>query len=279
MVEALFQVYKTAQSLIDMRYHQGVHPRIGAVDVCPFIPLQGSKMEDCIELAHELGERVGNELQLSGYYYEAAALRKERENLAVCRAGEYEGILSRLDNSSWQPDFGPSVFNQRQGLTVIGARNFLIAYNVNLKTDSIKIARNIASLIRTSGSTYSNYRLPALKAIAWKINDFNRVQVSTNITDLRKNSLYTVWSAISTVAEKLATEPTGSELIGLIPQIALLTAGEGFAKELKEKINNKKQLIDLAIDRLGLNELSPFSKSERVLELKMEPETLCCNQL
>ncbi len=270
MLEALFKIYKLSLQLIDMRDHKGVHPRIGAVDVCPFIPLQGSLMEDCIELSHDLGKKLEKELGISGYYYEFAATKENRKNLANCRSGEYEGIAKKLSKMDWKPDFGPTDFNPKQGLTIIGARPFLIAFNINLATHSIEIAKKISSLIRTSGKSISPHRLPAIKAIGWKIADFDRVQVSTNVIDFNKNSLFQVWNSVMAAAKKFQTHPTGCELIGLIPKTALIDTGIEFSSKEKEIFKSESEWIDLAIDKLNLSDLSPFDKDKRVLELALK---------
>ncbi|PCI27688.1 MAG: glutamate formimidoyltransferase [SAR324 cluster bacterium] len=267
MAEAAFQAIRVASEKIDMTQHRGVHPRIGAIDVCPFIPLEGSTIDDCIELACQVGHRIGTELGLPGYFYGAAASRLERKNLTSCRSGQYEGISQKLKNPDWLPDFGPAVFHAKSGMTIVGAREFLIAYNLNLNTDSVSIAKKIAAKVRSQGKLPSANRLPALKAIGWDIPEYGIAQVSTNVISFPQNSLFDVWLAVSKEAEKLGVQVTGSELVGLVPLKALLDAGQSFAKQQEqEAVETEFELIALATTSLGLGELRPFDPQKKILD-------------
>lgn len=267
MGEAAFRAIRVATKRIDMSEHKGVHPRIGAVDVCPFIPLRGSTIKDCVEVAHNLGKQVAEELEIPGYFYGEAAKRPDRKNLANCRKGEYEGIQKKLEDANWQPDFGPNRFHPKAGMTVIGARNFLIAYNLNLDTDSVDVAKKIAEKVRASGKSPSTNRLQAVKAIGWKIPEYKRVQISTNLIDFQTNGMAEVWYAVAEEAQKLGVKLTGSELVGLIPVEALVMSGRKIASvESLEVEDEEGNWVDLAVQKLGLDELRPFPVEKKVLE-------------
>jgi glutamate formiminotransferase/formiminotetrahydrofolate cyclodeaminase len=251
VTEAAFAGIAKASKLIDMSQQKGTHPRIGAADVCPLVPLQGITMEETVRYAHSLADRVGRELNIPVYCYEYAALRPERSNLAFIRQGEYEGLAKKMQNMDFQPDFGSPVFNAKSGATVIGARDILIAYNFNLNTQSVSMAKKIAAEVRASGN--GMYRLNYLKAIGWYMEHYGIAQVSTNLTNFRHTSLHLVFQTISEVAKHYGTEVVGSELVGLIPLHALT--------------DNGKMGISEAINYLGLNVLRPFQPEKKIIEL------------
>jgi glutamate formiminotransferase/formiminotetrahydrofolate cyclodeaminase len=277
VVEAAFQAVKKAAEVIDMRTHKGVHPRFGATDVLPLVPIRGITMDETIALARKLGERIGNELGIHVYCYENAAFDEKRRNLANCRAGEYEGLPAKIINPDWTPDFGPVVFNARSGAVAVGARNFLIAYNVNLATDDVKIAKTIAADIRESGRIGDKQKIPGLfkglKAIGWYLPEHHKVQISTNITDINQSPLHMVFEEISRKAEIYGTTVTGSELIGLIPLKVIEEAGRFYISKNNLRIESEKDIIQQAIDHLGLNELVSFCYNERILEFLLTNET------
>jgi glutamate formiminotransferase/formiminotetrahydrofolate cyclodeaminase len=250
VAEAAFQAVKTASELIDISRHHGEHPRMGACDVCPLIPIRNYSMESCIQLSKKLGARIG-ELGLPVYLYEYSATRPERRNLAYLRKGEYEGIAQKILLPEWKPDFGPQLFNEKFGMMALGARKFLIAYNINLKTKDESIAKKIAGRIRESGQGKDKGLLPAVKAIGWYMEEFHRAQVSCNITDFEVTSVRKLFDTVKQLAHEYGTDTHGSELIGLIPEQAL-TAGFTSAEE--------------AIHHLGLNILEHFDPLERILE-------------
>ena len=287
IVEAAFQAIKKAAEVIDMRHQQGAHPRIGATDVCPLIPVSGVSMEEVIACAHQLGKRVGEELEIPVYLYENAAILSERRNLAAIRAGEYEGLENRIKNILWKPDFGEAVFNPDAGATVIGAREFLVAYNVNLNTTSVKLANAIAFDVREKGRIknengeiitgedgkpiWTPGLLKAVKAIGWYMEEYGFAQVSMNLVNLDITPLHTAFEACCKCAEKHGISVTGSELIGLIPLQALLDAGR-YALQIQEQSSeeNEALLIKAAIQFLGLNSIRPFDPQKKVLEYRMK---------
>jgi glutamate formiminotransferase/formiminotetrahydrofolate cyclodeaminase len=235
--EAAFRAIKKAAATIDMSRHRGEHSRMGATDVCPFIPVQGATMEDCVAIAKRLGKRVGEELGIPVYLYEAAATRPERKSLADIRKGEYEALPEKLKDAGFAPDFGPARFNARAGATVIGAREFLIAYNVNLNTRDKKLANTIAQALREAGrskkgadgtTTVVPGRFKECRAVGWYIEEFGRAQVSINLTNYKVTPLHEVFDAACEEAAKLGLRVTGSELVGLIPREALLAAGDHY---------------------------------------------------
>ncbi len=270
VVEAAFRAIQTAQQHIDMRQHRGEHPRIGATDVCPLVPVRNIELGKVAELARELGKRVGEELQIPIYLYEAAATHPTRCNLAAIRKGEYDGLAEKLQQPNWQPDFGPTTDFARSGATVIGARPFLLAYNVNLATKDVRVARMIAATIRESGKVEikdgRRQRRAGLfkkvKAIGWYIQDFDKVQVSMNLTDFHITNLHDVYEACCDLAAQYDTTVTGSELIGLVPLEAMRLAGQFYAPAETEE----RRLVDVAIQRLRLNEVDDFRAEERIIE-------------
>ncbi|SHE45173.1 glutamate formiminotransferase [Thermoanaerobacter uzonensis DSM 18761] len=223
--EAAFKLIKKASEIIDMRYHKGEHPRIGATDVVPFIPVKNATMEECVQIAREVGERVGRELNIPVYLYEEAATTLERKNLENIRRGEYEGFFEKIKQPEWKPDFGPQEMNPKSGATVIGARNFLIAYNVNIATDNIDIANKIAKAIRFSSGGYRY-----VKAMGVELKERGIVQVSMNLTDFNKTPIYRVFETIKAEALRYGVNVIGSEIIGLVPAKALFDVADYYLR-------------------------------------------------
>ena len=288
VVEAAFRAIAKAAEVIDMSKHTGAHARMGATDVCPFVPVSGVTMEDCAELARKLGNRVGEELRIPVYLYEHAASKPERRNLATVRAGEYEGLAEKLKDPEWMPDFGPAEFNSKAGATVIGAREFLIAYNVNLNTRDTKIARDIAFAIREKGRLKRNgegkvvrdekgkaLREPGIfkdcKAVGWYMEDFGRAQISINLVNFKVTPPHLVFDECCRLAAELGARVTGSELVGLIPLEAILGAGNHYLeKQGKTKGVPEEELIHIADLSLGLSDLYPFEAEKKVIEYQFD---------
>jgi glutamate formiminotransferase/formiminotetrahydrofolate cyclodeaminase len=282
--DAAFKAIKKAAEVIDMRTHKGAHSRIGATDVCPFVPVSGVTMADCVTLARDLGRRVAAELKIPVYFYEEAALKPERRNLAHIREGEYEGLPQRLKDPAWVPDCGRAVFNARSGATVIGAREFLIAYNINLNTRDRKLAAEIALNIRESGRAQRDPegnivrdaagnaakipgRFPHVKAVGWYIEDYGIAQISINFTNYKITPVHRVFDEVAREAEKLGLRVTGSELVGLIPKEALLAAGRHFLeKQGKSPGVPEEELIRIAALSLGLSDVAPFDPNKKIIE-------------
>ena len=290
VVEAAFRAIAEAAALIDMRNHTGEHPRMGATDVCPLIPISGITMAQTAELARRLAERVGRELRIPTYLYEAAQPDPARKNLAVIRAGEYEGLERKMQDPAWAPDFGSSSFNPKSGATVIGARDFLVAFNVNLNTTSTRRANAIAFDVREIGrpkreghpltgkiitdATGQPVMLPgtleSVKAIGWFIAEYGIAQVSMNLTDLGKTSLHAAFEEVCRAAEARGVRVTGSELVGLVPLGAILEAGRHFLRKQHRSLGvSEEELIKIAVSSLGLNELAPFKPDERIIEYRL----------
>jgi glutamate formiminotransferase / formiminotetrahydrofolate cyclodeaminase len=272
---AVFKLVKKATELLDMSNHSGAHPRIGAVDVCPLIPLQRATMENCVRLAKMLGEKVGEELGIPVYLYGNAARQKYRSNLADIRRGEYEGLAEKMSNPLWKPDFGPAKFNRLSGAIAIGARPILIAFNINLKTRDVRIAQKIAGYLRTSGfkSKSKNgqfVKKPGLfrecKAIGWYMDKYKIAQVSFNLTDYTITPPHVVYEACKNLALKEDVMVAGSELVGMIPLDALLNAGRYYAKLEQIDMVSEEKLINIAVQKLGLEELAPFDKEFKIIE-------------
>ena len=282
--EAAFKAIKKAAEVIDMKQHKGAHPRLGATDVCPFVPVSEVSMEDCIRLANELAKQVAEELKIPVYLYEEAAKKPERRNLANIRQGEYEGLAEKLKDPQWAPDYGQPVFNPSAGATVIGAREILIAYNINLNTRDRKIAQEIASYLRESGRVkkdkngqivYDNQgqpvRIPgkfkAVKAVGWYIDEYQIAQISINLTNYKITPPHIVFDEACRIAQKMSVRVTGSELVGLIPKEALLMAGSYYLeKQGKSPGLPEKELIRLAVRSLGLNDIVPFDPAKKIIE-------------
>jgi glutamate formiminotransferase/formiminotetrahydrofolate cyclodeaminase len=286
--EAAFKAVRKAAEVIDMRTHKGAHSRIGATDVCPFVPVSGVAMEDCVRLANELGERVGRELGIPVYLYEEAARNPERRNLANIRVGEYEGLAAKLARPEWAPDYGPAVFNAKAGATVIGAREFLIAYNINLNTRDRKLAHEIASDLREMGRPKKDKdgkvvkdaagttvmvpgKFKAVKAVGWYIEDYGTAQISINFTNYKLSPVHLVFDEACRLAEKLGVRVTGSELVGLIPMEALLMAGRYYLeKQGKSAGWPEEELVRVAVRSLGLNDVAPFDPRKKIIEYQFQ---------
>jgi glutamate formiminotransferase/formiminotetrahydrofolate cyclodeaminase len=276
--EAAFRAIKKAAALIDMTRHRGEHPRLGATDVCPFVPVAGATIADCVAIAKRLGKRVGEELGIPVYLYEAAATRPERRSLADIRKGEYEALPEKMKDAAFAPDFGPAKFNAQSGATVIGAREFLIAYNVNLNTRDKKLANAIAQALREAGkskkgadgtTTNVRGRFKECRAVGWYIEEFGRAQVSINLTNYKVTPLHEVFDAACEEAAKLGLRVTGSELVGLIPREALLAAGDHYlAKQGKTTGVPEKERVHTAVLSLGLSELAAFEPNLKVIEYR-----------
>jgi glutamate formiminotransferase/formiminotetrahydrofolate cyclodeaminase len=283
IVEAAFQATKTAAELIDMTQHKGEHPRIGAMDVVPFIPISGVTMDECVELANTYGERIALELKIPVYMYEFAAHSSYRKNLSDIRKGEYEGLEEKLKDPLWKPDYGKPVFNPKSGATVAGARKFLIAYNVNLNTQDERAAHEIASRIRESGRTMKDATgklmknekgetikvpgsLKAVKAIGVYLERYKIAQVSINLIDYQITSMHDTFEEVKKQARAIGIDVTGSELVGLTPLEAILKAGRFYANK---KSLSEKKLVSLAIDKLGLNQLAPFKAKKKIIEYQI----------
>jgi glutamate formiminotransferase/formiminotetrahydrofolate cyclodeaminase len=263
-----------AAGLIDMRAHKGIHPRIGATDVCPFVPIGKTSITDCIAMAENLGSRVGQELGIPVYLYAEAAHDDGRRSLPAIRAGEYELLSDKLTDPSFAPDFGPTEFNAKSGATVIGARRMLIAWNVNLNTKDVSTAKEIAGRLRSSGArTESGERTPgrfrSLQGDGWYIDEFGCAQVIFNILDYHTTPLANVFDACKVEAESLGVEVTGSELVGMAPKEVLVTAGRHYSGEDLDE----SALVAEAVEHLGLSELTHFNPTRRVLEFAFEAGT------
>lgn len=295
--EAAFRAVKKASELIDMTRHKGAHPRFGATDVCPLIPVSDITMEETVEYARKLGERIGKELQIPVYCYEFAAFRPERRNLATCRAGEYEALGERLGSEQWHPDFGPRELNAhtaKTGATAVGARNFLVAYNINLNTTSTRRANAIAFDVRERGRVKregdpitgkpvkdengKNVMIPgtlkSVKAIGWYIEEYGIAQISMNLTDISVTAVHEAFDEVCRKAAERGIRVTGSELVGVIPLQAMLDAGRYFLRKQQRSTGiSDKELIKIAVKSLGLDELYPFDPKKKIIEYILEEET------
>lgn len=287
VVEAAFRMVKRAAELIDMRHHHGEHPRIGATDVLPLIPLKGISLTECAELARALAERIYKELAIPTYCYEAAAFCAEHANLADCRRGEYEGLREKMDDPVMRPDFGGGEYTEqaaRSGATVVGARNFLIAVNFNLNTASRDVAAAIAARVRASGEVLRDaegntlrdaegkkVRRPGLlrgcKAIGWYIEEYGCAQVSMNINDFTLCPIHKAYETVCMVAQELGYEVTGTELIGLIPEQCMLDAGRYFADKESIPYANAQELTRIAVDAMRMDDLCPFDVESKILAI------------
>ena len=290
-VEAAFRGIKKAAELIDMRKHKGAHPRMGATDVCPFIPVSRVSWDEAIACANRLGKRVGDELRIPVYLYEKAAKNKSRSNLSVIRAGEYEGFSEKIKQAEWKPDFGPDVFNEKSGATVIGVRDFLVAYNANLNTKSVRRANSIAFDVREQGRVQTadgtpwgkpvldangepiriSGMLKHVKAIGWFVKEYGIAQVSMNLTNIEETPVHAAFDACCESATRRGLRVTGSEIVGMVPKKCLVDAGRYFLRKQKWSEGvSEEELIDIAIRSMGLSELKPFDSKEKVIEFKIE---------
>ena len=294
VVEAAFRAIRQARDLIDMAHHTGEHPRMGATDVCPLVPISGISVEETAEWSRRLAERVGTELGIPVYLYEAAQPRAERSNLSVIREGEYEGLAEKMKRPEWRPDYGPAAFNPKSGATVIGAREFLVAYNVNINTTSTRRANAIAFDVREAGrpkragnaltgkvltdAAGNPVMLPgtlkAVKAIGWYIPEYGVAQVSMNLTDLSVTSIHTAFDEVCRAAEARGVRVTGSELVGLVPLAAMLDAGRHYLRRQQRSTGvPEAELVRIAVKSLGLEELGPFRPDERIIEYRLRSGT------
>ena len=290
-VEAAFRGIQKATELIDMRKHKGAHPRMGATDVCPFIPVSNVSWEEAIACAHQLGKRVGEELEIPVYFYEKAAKDQSRSNLSIIRSGEYEGFFEKIKEAAWQPDFGPPLFSEKSGATAIGAREFLVAYNVNLNTRAVRRATSVAFDVRENGRLKTDdgtprgkpvldangepVRVPGLlkhvKAIGWYVEEYGIAQVSMNLTNIEETPLHAAFDACNEAASKRGLRVTGSEVVGMLPKKCLVEAGKYFLRKQQwSEGASEEELIDIGIRSMGLSELKPFDPKERIIEFKME---------
>ena len=290
VVEAAFKAAKTASEVIDMSKHRGEHPRMGATDVCPLVPVTGISMDETIKYARKLAERIGSELSIPVYCYENAAYSDQRRNLANCRAGEYEGLKKKLADPGWKPDFGPAVFNARAGATAVGARDFLVAYNINLNTTSTRRANAVAFDVRERGRVKREGNpftgkiikekggnpvmisgsLKAVKAIGWYIEEYGIAQISMNLTNISVTPVHIAFDAVCRSAESRGLRVTGSELVGLIPLSAMLDAGRYFLKKQRRSTGvPDSELIKIAVKSMGFDELNKFRPEEKIIEYRI----------
>jgi len=282
VIEAAFRSIKKAGELIDMSKHKGEHPRMGATDVCPLIPIANITMEETAKYAQQLAKRVGEELNIPVYLYEAAQPDTSRNNLSVIRAGEYEGFFKKIKEPKWKPDFGPAEFDAKRGGTVIGARDFLVAYNINLNTTSTRRANAIAFDVREAGRNIEVEgkkvnqpgTLKSVKAIGWYIEEYGVAQISMNLTNINITPVHVAFDEVCTRATARGIRVTGSELVGLIPLKAMTDAGKYFLQKQQRSTGvSEKELIKIAIKSMGLDELTPFKPEERIIEYMLNDTT------
>lgn len=287
VVEAAFRAVKKAAQVIDMRRHKGEHPRMGATDVCPLVPVANITMEETVEYARALAKRIGEELEIPVYCYENAAFTPERRNLANCRSGEYEGLPEKLKKPEWKPDFGPAAFNAKSGATAVGARDFLVAYNINLNTTSTRRANAIAFDIRERGrvkregnpltgkivlddkgkKVYEPGSLKSVKGIGWYIEEYGIAQLSLNLTNISITPVHVAFEEAVKKAAERGIRVTGSELVGLIPLKAMIDAGKHFLKKQQRSAGiSQEEIIKIAVKSLGLDDLKPFNPKEKIIE-------------
>lgn len=294
VIEAAFRAIKKASELIDMSKHSGEHPRMGATDVCPLIPVSNITKEETIEYSKKLAERVGNELSIPVFLYEHSATKENRRNLATIRAGEYEGLEKKLQDPEWKPDYGQAVFNAKSGGTVIGVRDFLIAYNVNLNTKSVRKANSVAFDIREQGrikrlgdpingeivrdengdAVRVAGSLKCVKAIGWFIDEYDIAQISINLTNYKVTPLHQVFEEVVKKADERGIRATGSELVGMLPLEVMIEAGKYFLKKQGRSAGvSEEELVDIAIRSMGLNELYKFEPKKKIIEYALKDES------
>lgn len=276
--ESAYRAIDVASRLIDMRLHHGIHSRIGATDVCPFVPISGVDLTELVERTRTFAEQIAHDFHFPVYLYGHAALKPERQNLAVIRKGQYEGLKVKLKDPVWEPDYGKPIFNAKSGASVVGVRDILIAYNVNLDTDDWKLADEIAKNIRTSGRLIRMAdgqmirqpgRLPACQAIGWYVNEYGKSQISMNLFDYRRTSMHHAFDAICEEASKHNVSVTGSEIVGMVPEVALLSAGRHYWPENSDSADQQpNSLIEMAIQKLGLQDVKPFDPAMNILEYR-----------
>ncbi|MDZ7743891.1 MAG: glutamate formimidoyltransferase [Bacteroidota bacterium] len=293
VIEAAFLAIKKASKVIDMSKHKGEHPRMGATDVCPLVPVSNISMEETVEYARKLGKRVGEELEIPIFLYENAATENKRKNLATIRAGEYEGMPDKLQKPEWKPDFGPAKFNARTGVTAVGARDFLVAFNVNLNTTSTRRANAVAFDVRERGrvkreghpltgkivkdekgnKVWIPGALKAVKAIGWFIEEYGVAQISMNLTNISITPVHVAFDEVDKKANERGLRVTGSELVGLIPLKAMLDAGKYFLTKQQRSLGvSESELIKIAVKSMGLDELKPFKPEEKIIEYMIEDD-------
>ena len=296
VIEAAYEGIREASKIIDMSNHKGTHPRIGATDVCPIIPINGVTIEECVNYSKQLAKIVGDELKIPVFLYEYSSNNSDRSNLAVIREGEYEGLKEKLKDSFWKPDYGPATFNQVSGATVIGCREFLIAYNINLNTSDKRLATDIAFEIRELGRSKrkknpdslnlldgeiirnkdgSPVKIPGMfksvKAIGWYVSEYKRAQISINLNNYKVSSVHSVFDAVCKLAEERGVRVTGSELVGLIPLEAMLLAGKHYINKQNRTLGiPEKDIIECAVQTLGLNDVTKFNASEKIIEYAID---------
>ncbi|HQW23521.1 MAG TPA: glutamate formimidoyltransferase [Bacteroidia bacterium] len=283
VIEAAFRGIEKAAELIDMSKHKGEHPRMGATDVCPLIPISGITMEETVVFAKKLGEKVGKNLNIPVYLYEAAQSNPAKKNLSVIRAGEYEGFFTKIKQAEWKPDFGPAEYSAKSGATVIGARDFLVAYNANLNTTSVRRANSVAFDIRENGRKVKNEKgeeivqpgtCKSVKAIGWFIEEYGIAQVSMNLTNINITPLHIAFDECVKSAYNRGMRVTGSELVGLVPLKSLTDAGKYFLEKQQRSTGvSESELVRIAIKSLGLDELSPFKPEERIIEYQLRDKS------
>lgn len=282
VIEAAFLAIKKAGELIDMSKHKGAHPRMGATDVCPLIPIANITMEETAKYAQQLAKRVGEELKIPVYLYESAQPDKNRSNLSVIRAGEYEGFFKKIKEPQWKPDYGPTEFDAKRGGTVIGARDFLVAYNINLNTTSTRRANIIAFDVREAGRNVEVNgvkvnkpgSLKSVKAIGWYIEEYGIAQISINLTNINVTPVHIAFDEVCKKADARGIRVTGSELVGLVPLKSLTDAGKYFLKKQQRSVGvSERELIKIAVKSMGLDELTPFKPEERVIEYLLQNKT------
>ncbi len=293
VIDAAFKAVRKAGQLIDMSKHKGEHPRMGATDVCPLVPVANITMEEVVEYARKLAEKIGNELNIPVYCYENAAFEKKRRNLANCRSGEYEGLPDKMKNPEWKPDFGPAEFNAKSGATAVGARDFLVAYNINLNTTSTRRANAIAFDVREKGrvkregnpltgkivtdekgdKVYIPGTLKAVKAIGWFIEEYGVAQISMNLTNISITPVHVAFDEVEQKAAARGIRVTGSELVGLVPLKAMVEAGKYFLRKQQRSAGvSEAELIKIAVKSMGLDELKPFNPKEKIIEYMIDEE-------
>lgn len=296
VLQAAFAAVKKASELIDMSNQKGEHPRFGATDVCPLVPISNITMEETVEYARKLGERIGKELLIPIYCYENAAFETKRQNLANCRSGEYEGLKEKLSNPEWKPDFGPDHYNEsvkRTGVTAVGARDFLVAFNVNLNTTSTRRANAIAFDVRERGRVKREGNpltgkivndkhgkpvmipgsLKEVKAIGWFIDEYDVAQISMNLTNISITPVHIAYDEVWKKAEERGIRVTGSELVGLVPLEAMLEAGRYFLRKQKRSVGvDNNELVRIAIKSMGLDDLSEFNPKEKIIEFMLDDD-------
>ncbi|MCD4773792.1 MAG: glutamate formimidoyltransferase, partial [Bacteroidales bacterium] len=293
VIDATFLAVKKASEIIDMRKHKGEHPRMGATDVCPLVPVSGITMEETVEYARKLAKRIGEELDISVYCYENAAFTEERRNLANCRSGEYEGMAEKLTDPHWKPDFGPAKLNVTAGVTAVSARDFLVAFNVNLNTTSTRRANAIAFDVRERGRSKREGNpvtgkivkdengkpvmipgsLKCVKGIGWFIEEYGVAQISMNLTNISVTPVHIAYDEVFKKALERGIRVTGSELVGLIPLQAMLDAGKYFLKKQNRSLGiSQSELLKIAIKSMGLDDLKTFVPKEKIIEFMLEDD-------